>query len=475
MHRRDFLRNLGLAAGMMAVGPWASWASEAPEGKPNILFLFADDHSYEALSAFGSEVHTPNLDRLIQTGTTFTHAYNQGGWNGAICVASRTMLVTGRFLWNARAAEPTLDAEREAGRLWPQYLQNAGYETYMSGKWHVQVNPEDVFQHTRHIRPGMPNQTEAGYNRPVEGEPDPWHPWDKENGGYWKGGEHWSEVLADDAVDFLREAGQKPDPFFMYLAFNAPHDPRQSPKEYVDMYDLDDIRLPVDFLPEYPYKDAIGCGEDLRDERLAPFPRTKYAIKVHRREYYALITHMDTQIGRILDGLEQSGKAENTYIVFTADQGVSIGHHGLMGKQNMYGPSVRVPLTLSGPGIPRGWRIETPVYLQDVVPTTLELAGVEVPDQVQYRSLLPLIRGERVQNYPAIYGAYIDLQRMIRMGEYKLIYYPEIDETLLLNLQEDPNELYDLAKQAAYADRVGRLKQELRVLQKSVGDTLAIP
>ncbi len=473
MNRRTFLKKTGIAAGMLLFAPWSALTFQAAR-KPNILFLFADDQCYEALSAFGSEVRTPNLDGLVRSGVTFTHAFNQGAWHGAVCVASRTMLVTGRFLWHAKNIEPHLEQEREAGRLWPQLLERSGYDTYMSGKWHVQVNAEEVFGTTRHIRPGMPNQTEEGYNRPIEGEPDPWNPWDKEYGGYWDGGKHWSEVLGDDATDFLQQAAGRENPFFKYLAFNAPHDPRQSPREYVDMYPPDEIDIPVNYVPEYPYKDFIGCGEDLRDERLAPFPRTKYAVRVHRQEYYAIISHMDAQIGRILEALEHSGKADNTYIFFTADHGLAVGHHGLMGKQNMFDHSVRAPLMVSGPDIPQNLRINTPVYLQDIMPTTLELAGIRKPDYVQFRSLLPLVRGERAQNYRAIYGGYIDLQRMIRKGKYKLIYYPEIDEVLLFNLRDDPYELYNLAKQEKYADKVGHLKQELRVLQKAVGDTLSI-
>ncbi|HAV61561.1 MAG TPA: choline-sulfatase, partial [Verrucomicrobiales bacterium] len=110
-----------------------------------------------------------------------------------------------------------------------------------------------------------------------------------------------------------------------------------------------------------------------------------HAVKVHRQEYYAIITHMDAQIGRILDALEATGKADNTHIFFTADHGLAVGHHGLLGKQNMYEHSLRPPLIVAGPGIPRGRRIEARVYLQDIMPTTLELAGAPVPDHVEFR------------------------------------------------------------------------------------------
>jgi arylsulfatase A-like enzyme len=277
-------------------------------------------------------------------------------------------------------------------------------------------------------------------------------------------------VLADESVAFLEQAGRRENPFFMYLSFNAPHDPRQSPKEYVERYPLDKVAVPENFMGEYPYKDAIGCGEDLRDERLAPFPRTEYAVKVHRQEYYAIITHMDAQVGRILDALAASGKADNTYVFFTADNGLSVGHHGLMGKQNLYDHSVRVPLMVTGPNITKGAKISAPVYLQDIMPTTLELAGITKPAHVEFKSLMGLIDRRRDRNYDAIYGAYMDLQRMIIKDGYKLIYYPRIERALLFDLKNDPQEMQDLAGKAACEGKVAELKGELRVLQKEMGD-----
>jgi choline-sulfatase len=258
----------------------------------------------------------------------------------------------------------------------------------------------------------------------------------------------------------------------MYLAFNAPHDPRQSPKEYVDKYPLQNVKVPANFMPEYPYKDSIGCSAKLRDEKLAPFPRSEYAVKVNRQEYYAIITHMDTQVGRILDALEASGKADNTYIFFTADHGLAVGHHGLIGKQNMYDHSVRVPLMVTGPGVPRNKKISTPVYLQDIMPSTLELAGVRQPQHVQFKSLLPLISGRSHRSYNAIYGGYIDLQRMVCAGGYKMIYYPKIDKTLLYNLKTDTLEMNNLADDPGNTRLLKKLKNRLKKLQKEVGDSL---
>src|SRR5690606_10619761 len=125
-----------------------------------------------------------------------------------------------------------------------------------------------------------------------EGQPDAWSPFDTSLGGYWDGGTHWSEIVTRDACEFLGMAAEQDAPFFMYVAFNAPHDPRQAPQEYVEQYPPARVAVPENFLPEYPFKEAIGCGPELRDERLAPFPRTPEAVKVHRGEYYALITHL---------------------------------------------------------------------------------------------------------------------------------------------------------------------------------------
>ena len=327
-----------------------SAAQQKTDEQPNILFLFADDLTYEAIRAFGhTDIDTPNIDRLVNRGTTFSHAYNMGSWSGAVCVASRTMLITGRSVWDANNIYKTTDKERQAGVLWPQLLSQAGYRTFMTGKWHIKTDADKCFDVARHVRPGMPNTVKSSYNRPPAQGKDPWSPTDTSLGGFWEGGRHWSAVTADDAIDFLGEAKAGKQPAFFYVAFNAPHDPRQSPQEFLDRYPIERIAIPKPFLPEYPY------------------------VAVHRREYYAIMTHLDAQIGRILKALDASGKAENTWIFFTADHGLSVGHHGLVGKQNQYDHSIRVPFVVVGPGVPSGVTEPTPIYLQDVMPTTLEL------------------------------------------------------------------------------------------------------
>ncbi len=441
--------------------------------KPNFLFIFADDQTYESIRALGNqEVITPTLDKLASEGMVFTHAYNMGAWHGAVCVASRTMLNTGRFVWNAYRNEKKLNELAKERKLWSQLLEDAGYETYFSGKWHVQINPGEIFNHVKHVRPGMPPSVPEAYNRPVEGQPDAWSPYDTAFGGFWKGGKHWSEVLADDAEEFLSLAAKSDKPFFMYLAFNAPHDPRQSPKKFVDMYPLENISIPENFLPEYPYIGKIGYGRNLRDERLAPYPRTEYAVKVHRQEYYAIISHMDTQIKRIIEALEKTGKKDNTYIFFTADHGLAIGSNGLMGKQSMYDHSIRPPLFVIGPDIPKNKKNDADVYLQDIMATTLELAGVQKPPYIEFSSLLDLAREKSSEShYKSIYGCYTNAQRMIRRNGFKLIAYPQAKALLLYDLSKDPLEMHDLGDDPRYEEMKKELFNELLALQEQMRDS----
>lgn len=473
MDRRGFLKAVGAGAGLLALaGGVASGAGNVK--RPNIVFIFADDLTFDGVHALGNdEIETPNLDKLVANGVTFTHAYNQGSWTGAVCIASRTMLHTGLFLWHARKVDSKADKRFTQGeKYWSQLIGSAGYDTYMMGKWHVQADASAIFDHAMNIRGGMPKQTNEGYNRPIEGRPDPWSPYDKKFGGYWEGGRHYSEVFADDAIGLIGQAAKGDKPFFMYLALNAPHDPRQSPKEYVDKYPLDKIKVPENFVPEHPDKDAIGCEATQRDESLAPFPRTPYAVKVNRREYYAIITHTDAQIGRILDALEKSGKAGDTYVFFSADNGLAVGHHGLMGKQNLYDHSIRVPLIVAGPGIKKDRKIDTPVYLQDIMPSTLELASVEKPGYVQFHSLMPLIRGGARPPYDAIYGGYLAVARMVTQDGYKLLLFPKVKKVFLFNLKKDPLEMTNLAEKRKYQEKMKKLFAKLLELQIQTGDDL---
>ena len=321
----------------------------------------------------------------------------------------------------------------------------------------------------------MPKQTPEGYKRTFVGdETHIWNPADSTNGGYWEGGKHWSEVLRDDALDYIDMASKSDEPFFMYLGFNAPHDPRQAPQAYLDMYDETQINVPENFEPTYPYAEEIGAGKRVRDEKLAPFPRNERSVRMNRREYYALITHMDAQVGAILDALEASGKANNTYILFTADHGLTIGDHGLIGKQNMYDKSMRVPLMVAGPSIEAGTEVNSMVYLQDVMATALDIADSQGEHKVDFKSLLPLAQKETKKSKEAIYGAYMGTQRMIRTEDYKMLIYPNANVVRLYDLKKDPSEKNDLANNKKYKKTMDKLFDQLQELQKEQNDQLDV-
>ncbi|MEM9080996.1 MAG: sulfatase-like hydrolase/transferase [Verrucomicrobiota bacterium] len=454
--------------------------------KPNILFIFADDHCFNAVHALGNDrIETPHLDQLVAQGTAFTNTYNMGAWNGAVCIASRTMLINGRTLWHAhqlydKAKADQIVTNRET---WPQILKDAGYQTYFTGKWHTSIQPDQIFDHVRNQRPGMPEDFPEGYYRPTGNGTDPWDPADPKWGGFWEGGKHWSEVVADDGIDYLNQAKDQDAPFFMYLAFNAPHDPRQAPKKFQNLYPYHTIPVPENFLPDYPHLAAMGMypkkndkGKPalLRDEALAPLPRPRYSVQANLSEYYAIITHKDHEIGRILQALDDSGKRDNTLIIFTADHGLGVGQHGLLGKQNMYEHSLKPPMILVGPGIPAGQTREQLVYLQDLIPTTLEYANLTPPPHIEFLSMLPHLN-HTGESRDAVYGAYLkNRQRMIRSGDHKLILYPTTQTIRLFNLKTDPLEMNDLAKNPATLPLQKELFARLLQLAKEHNDPLAL-
>ena len=442
---------------------------ETPQ-KPNIVFVFADDMTYTAISALGNtEVKTPNIDRLVNHGTTFTHTYNMGAWNGAVCAASRAMIISGRSVWDVDNFRQGWKENKNFDKTWSKLMEGAGYDTYMTGKWHVACDAASIFQTAKHIRPGMPNQTKAGYHRPTSLDDKTWLPWDTAREGFWKGGKHWSEVVADDAESFLASAKDAENPFFMYIAFNAPHDPRQSPQEFVERFPVDKVSLPKPFYPRYPY--ALGL-ETIRDEELAPFPRTEFSVKTNRAEYYAIIAHLDVQIGRILDALAKNGLADNTYIVFTADHGLAVGHHGLMGKQNLHDHSLRVPYFICGPDVPAGKETAEKIYLQDAMATALDVAGAGRPNGVEFHSVLPIVRGEAKSPYASIYGAYLAAQRAIIAENHKLIVYPDLDEKLLFDLDKDEWEQNNLVDDKP--ELVETLTKQLEALQEEMDDDVSL-
>ncbi|MCA9076260.1 MAG: sulfatase-like hydrolase/transferase [Planctomycetaceae bacterium] len=424
--------------------------------RPNVLFLFADDQRPDTVGAFGNDViQTPHIDSLVNGGFRFERAYCLGSTGGAVCVPSRAMVNSGRSLYRINNQLKDIPT---AG----QTFGEQGYVTFGTGKWH---NGAESFlrsfqQGKAVFLGGMNDHTKVPLVDVTNGETT-----NKRIGDGFS-----STLFADAAVEFLKTRnGEKP--FYAYVAFTASHDPRQFPDEVAEMYPPDEMPLPTNYLPQHPFFNGWMTG---RDEALAPWPRTKTIIRHQLADYYRLISHMDQQIGRILQALNESGHAENTIIVYSADHGLAVGSHGLLGKQSVYEHSMGTPLVFKGPGIPAGKSSPAFAYLFDIFPTLCEVTGVTPPEGVEGQSLAPIWRGKSHSVRSRVFLAYENYMRSIRTDRWKLIRYPHINRTQLFDLTNDPHELTDLANDHRQAQRVANLFAQLEQAQVDYADTLPL-
>ena len=418
---------------------------------PNILFIFADDQRADTIAALGNtHIQTPNLDRLVRRGVAFNHAYMMGGMNAATCVPSRAMLLSGRSLFH-------IDQALTRDETWPAAFGRAGYTTFISGKWHN--TPASVplsFQRARQLfTGGMTNPMKAPLADLENGKMGPTKVSPK----------HACEVFADETIAFLKE--KHTAPFFAYLAFDGPHDPHIVPDDYPVRYDPEKIPLPADFLAQHPFDN----GEmTIRDEQLLPWPRTSADIRSMLADYYRYISYLDMLVGRVLDALDASPAATNTIVVFAADSGVARGSHGLIGKQNLYEHSMRVPLIIAGPGIPANQRTDAMCYLFDVIPTLGALSGVAGPKTSEGLDLSATLRNPATPARTSLMFAYQKVQRSLRDERYKLIRYPQVDRTQFFDLVADPAERTDLSGRPEHAARITAMTAALAAEMKRVDD-----
>lgn len=224
-------------------------------------------------------------------------------------------------------------------------------------------------------------------------------------------------------------------------------------------------------MPQHPFDN----GEMLvRDEQLAPWPRTPKIVREALADYYSCVTYLDAQVGRIVATLKKNGQYDNTIIVFAGDHGLAIGSHGLFGKQNLYDHSMHTPLIIAGPGVPKNKRSDAFVYLLDIFPTMCDLSGVAIPPSVEGLSLVPVMQGKQKTRRDTIFTAYRNVQRAIRDRRWKLIMYPQINKTQLFDLKNDPNELNDLSSNPKFAGELVRMISLLKKRQAEAGDTQSL-
>jgi arylsulfatase A-like enzyme len=421
------------------------------DSRPNVVFLFADDQRADTIAALGNKViKTPHLDQLVARGVSFDRAYMQGGMHGATCVPSRAMLLSGRNLFH-------IDEKLMKHGTWPAAFGKAGYATFVSGKWHNgEPSIMNSFQQARSMfTGGMTDPSKAPLRSVVDGKLQPPKISPK----------HACEVFADEAISFLQTPQSAP--FFCYVPFDAPHDPHVVPPVFPVNYDASMLPLPANFLPQH----AWDNGEmTVRDEQLLPWPRQEAQVREMLAEYYRYISYLDAQIGRVLDALAASPHGKNTIVVFAADSGVARGSHGLIGKQNVYEHSMRVPLIIAGPGIPQGKRTAAMCYLFDVLPTLGKLCNIPSPATSEGTEFTDVLADPTKPARTEMIFAYRNLQRAIRNDRWKLIRYPQIDRTQLFDLQTDPQEITNLASAPEHADKVAALTKQLATALTAAGD-----
>ena len=454
--------------------------------KPNIVFIFPDGFQNNATHALGNpDVITPNLDRLVRSGTTMINCYINGSNYGAVCVPSRGMMLTGRHLFSLEGNGHDLP---EGQTTMPEAFKHAGYDTYISGHWHQDLDSfRRSFTHGGYVKglvrgDGWYEGCDGHWHVPVcTFNPDgiyakedlihangPIEPFDQPFTRYKDDGVLSTEVFTDPAIDFI-ENNDHEKPFFMLLSYVAVHDPFQAPTEYGELYDEGALTLPPNYAPEHEFDN----GElRIRDEALEEWPRTESAVRRRLKDYYAMITHLDDQVGRVMTALERAGLDDDTIIVFSADHGIANGQHGLVGKQNCYDHSHKVPMIISGPGITANAQSKSLCYLLDLFPTLFELAGLKCPESVEGQSMAPALGNVDNPLRSQLFHAYRSVQRGIRDDRYKLIEYmvDGVQTTQLFDLENDPWEMTNLAGFPEHHERVTAMRKDLQRWKTELND-----
>lgn len=450
--------------------------------RPHVIMIYVDDQKRGTIHALGNDIiHTPNLDRMAREGTYFSNCYIAGANSAAVCIPSRAMLLSGRTLH--RSGKNVI-----AGTTMPQNMLENGYESWHFGKWH-----NDKKSHLRsftggHAIGGVGNCRPGNVNWEYNVCPfDPTGAYDGSE-AFIEEGVHATTTIINPTIDSVLHY-QGSQPFFMYIAPHAPHDPRTAPQEYHDKYPPERIPIPPSFMEEHPF--PIGEYKTVRDEKLVKWPRTESDFQKENSDYYAIIEHLDHEIGRLFHALDSTGLMDSTIIAFAGDHGLGMGEHGLYGKQNLYEHTTGAPLLIMGPGVPEGKVSDALVYLLDVYPTLMELAEVEIPDGVEGKSLVPVLDGlindRDIDVRNSLLYAYKDYARGARDQRFKLIEnFQQKDEkrpqrgyqgsrhTQLFDLWKDPWELTNLADDPAYADTLLRLRKEISRWHTEWGDSSAL-
>ncbi len=417
--------------------------------RPNVVLILSDDHNYNALGCSGNEaIRTPNLDRLASEGVYFDRCFTPN----PICSPARACIYTGQDSWNSSVIFNGKPIPEGMPTL-PHLLADAGYETCFVGKWHNDGKPW-----TRGYTTGKRCWAGGKFDH-FELALTPFGSDDPEDR---KTAEAYSTtVFTDDGVEYLLEDHDKP--FLLVLPYTVGHDVFKAPPGYEGKYDPAKVPLPANFMPEPPFRQFTPT---IRDETVLTFPRTEAELREATAEYYAMFEHLDANVGRLLNALEKNQLADNTLVIFCSAKGMSMGSHGIIGKQTMYEEGIRTSLIVRHPNLKAAThRNSNLVTTTDLLPTICEAAGVEIPDVVDGKSLLGLYDGSR-EGREKIFCSYHDprrstITRAIRTVSHKLIQHLVTGERQLFDLEKDPYELDNLVDKPEFEPLATRLQLEL--------------
>ena len=503
---------------MIATSLLLSFSSCAPQQsktkkndtRPNIIFIMADDHTTQAISAYDSiyakYFPTPNIDRIANEGIRFDNVYCAN----AICGPSRAIIVSGKYSHKNGYYKNESGGHFNPNQwTFPEELQKQGYTTAMLGKWHLGTNPRGFDFYMYHNNKGQ----QGFYYNPVYDY----------NGTNVTINGYCTNITTDSAVAWIDKVRDSGKPFAMLLHYKAPHRnwfPDTTRANYKNMYPDTDMPYPATFNDDYKGREKTAGDTWMtmdnfnhKDMKLTPpaglkgkelskwqsygnnpgqvwLPKGCKTVKEARKwkyqrfikDYLACVKSVDDNVGRVLDFLDKNGLAENTIVVYTGDQGFYLGDHGFFDKRLIYEPSFRMPFLMRYPAkLKAGQTDQHLISNVDFAPTLIDFADVKIPAEVQGHSFKDIIEGKKevkwnnkvyYHYYEWPFWHHVQPHYGMRTKRYKIAhFYYNIDVWELYDMEKDPNEMNNLINDPAYAEIAAKLKKELKQLMIDVGDT----
>lgn len=479
----------------MVIATEARCEAPAAADRPNILFIFTDDHASAAISAYGSVINqTPNLDRIANEGVRFENCLV----TNSICGPSRAVILTGKYS-HLNGFHTNVDTFDGGQPTFIKMLRDAGYTTAIVGKWHLKSDPTGFDYWNVLIGQGLyynPRMIDNGTEVKLEG--------------------YTTDLITDISLDWLKNKRDPNKPFVLMYQHKAPHRNWEPGPDHLTMYD--DVTIPE---PDTLFDDYEGRGtaartqemeiardldeydlklderRGLNEEQLAAWnaaygPKNeafreadlqgddlvRWKYQRYIKDYLRCVASVDDNVGRMLDYLKESGLEKNTIVVYSSDQGWYLGEHGWFDKRWMYEESLSTPLMVRWPGVTKPGTINHDMVSNvDFAETFLEAAGVAIPDDMQGRSLVPVLKGETPDDWrKSFYYHYYEypgwhmVQRHygVRTDRYKLIHFYQIGEWEMYDLEKDPQEMHSVYGNPAYADIQAELHAELKRLREEL-------